>query len=58
MASLARLFLWKPSCHGNTACLVELEMSSSFLRPSIFGLFFSPLLTHFQWAVSQKFFHP
>lgn len=29
MASLARLFLWKPSCHGNTACLFELEMSSS-----------------------------
>lgn len=29
MASLARLFLWKPSCHGNTPCLFELEMSSS-----------------------------
>lgn len=28
MASLARLFLWKPSCHGNAACLVELGMSS------------------------------
>lgn len=29
MASLARPFLWKPSCHGNTACLFELEVSFS-----------------------------
>lgn len=44
MASLARLFLWKPSCHGNTVCLVEFEMSSSFLRSSLsVGLSFTPV---------------
>lgn len=36
IASLAGLFLWEPSCHGNTARLFELETSSSApsFRPS------------------------
>lgn len=69
MASLARLFLWKPSCHGNTACLVELEMSSFFPPPFlIFGSFLhsgflvlsSQTSTHFDSlaAVSRKVSHP
>lgn len=41
MASLASPFLWEQSCHGNTACLFELEMSSSI--PQSTPLHASPL---------------
>lgn len=57
MASLARPFPWKPGCHGNTACLLELEMSFSIphlalLRVSFLYFFLpSPPLPHL-WQAS------
>lgn len=53
MASLAGLLRWKPRCHGNAACLCELEIFHSLSPPLslAFCHTLSPSLSSFPFPV-------